>query len=126
MAGRARPAHLGARLSEAVSGAGGRLRAGLPHAASLLAIALGSTVLHSLSVNFPDPDSFYHLRHAWVYATRGLAHGSFPWLEFSLVGRTGADLWYGFHVLLVPLTGFGDLRDGLIYGGVLCTAGALA
>jgi hypothetical protein len=77
-------------------------------------------------VNFPDPDSFYHLRHAWVYATRGLAHGSFPWLEFSLVGRTGADLWYGFHVLLVPLTGFGDLRDGLIYGGVLCTAGALA
>ncbi len=60
--------------------------------------------------NIPDPDGLYHLGHAAVYRERGLLFADFPWPAFSRIGQTGADLWYGFHLLLLPFT---QLRDGI-------------
>lgn len=54
--------------------------------------------------NVSDPDSFYHFRHAAIYAEKGLTYARFPWLVYSAVSRFSADLAYGFHVLLIPFT----------------------
>ncbi len=59
-------------------------------------------------VRFPETDAFYHLRHASVYAQEGLLHGEFPWHTQSLVGDLGADLWYGFHLALIPFSWIPD------------------
>jgi hypothetical protein len=49
-------------------------------------------------------DSLYHLGHAGVYATHGLTYHEFPWTTFSVIRAYAADIWYGFHVLLIPFT----------------------
>jgi len=67
--------------------------------------------LHSPTV--PDPDSFYHFRHAALYAQKGLWMREFPWLAYSTVSRFAADLGYGFHVLLIPFTFLKDQVLGL-------------
>jgi hypothetical protein len=72
-----------------------------------------------------DTDSFYHYRHAWVYATEGLTHAAFPWTQFSVIRTMAADLWYGLHVLMIPLTWMGDPVAALKLGSFLTTAAAL-
>lgn len=92
-------------------------------AAVLLALAL---LAQFSSPNIPDLDTLYHLGHAAVYRERGPLFAEFPWLAFSQIGRTGADLWYGFHLLLLPFT---LLRDGILaakLAGVAATFTALA
>lgn len=73
-----------------------------------------------------DVDSFYHLRHSWVYRVYGMFDSSFPWAQFSTVKTHAADLWYGFHILTIPLTYFDPLTTGLYVGGVLVTIAALS
>jgi hypothetical protein len=53
-----------------------------------------------------DPDSFYHVGHARLYAATSIFHTSFPWTAFSAIATEKADLWWGFHVLLVPFAAF--------------------
>lgn len=79
-----------------------------------------SAFLHGLSPKIADPDSFYHLRHALIYRQQGIFNSAFPWLTQSMVSRTGGDLWYGFHLLILPLT-YGSLLAGIYQGGVLAT-----
>lgn len=47
-------------------------------------------------------DSLYHVGHASVYATRGIFYHDFPWPTYSVIRVFAADIWYGFHVLLIP------------------------
>lgn len=61
--------------------------------------------------SIPDPDSFYHFRHAALYAEKGLLLKSFPWLVYSIINRFSSDIGYGFHVLLIPFT---FLRDPVL------------
>ena len=49
-------------------------------------------------------DSLYHLGHAALYASRGLTYSEFPSTAFSVIQVYAADIWYGFHVLLIPFT----------------------
>ena len=94
----------------------------------LLIIALFitlSALFHFLTTNISDVDSFYHIKHAWIYRTSGLFESGFPWLTASMIGTLGADLWYGFHILLIPFTFFPDLILGIKFAGVLLTAAAL-
>ena len=56
-----------------------------------------------------DYDSLYHIRHAWLYKENGLAFSSFPWVQNSVINSFSSDLWYGFHVFLIPFTFFPDL-----------------
>lgn len=59
----------------------------------------------------PDPDSFYHFRHAALYTEKGLATKAFPWIFYSVLNRFSGDTGYGFHLLLIPFT---FARDGIL------------
>ena len=71
------------------------------------------------SPNVPDPDSFYHIRHASIYRTNGIAQKAFPWVQYSVIRTYAADIWYGFHIILIPFTFFSDLFFGLRVGSVV-------
>jgi len=90
----------------------------------LTALAL-SFYLHFNSDNFADPDSFYHFRHGALYATTGPFAAEFPWARYSVIGRLAADIWYGFHILLLPFAWFGDPLIGMRLAGMLVTAAFL-
>ncbi|NJD17860.1 MAG: hypothetical protein FIA95_01030, partial [Gemmatimonadetes bacterium] len=80
-------------------------------AAAVLAVVLAAHL--SLAPNVADPDSFYHLGHAAHYAAHGLLDTAFPWATTSVIGDLGGDLWWGFHMLLLPFTTFASVTDGI-------------
>ncbi|MDP3800165.1 MAG: hypothetical protein Q8Q90_01955 [bacterium] len=67
-------------------------------------------------------DNYYHIRHAWIYQTQGMFNSDFPWLENSIIGKLGGDIWYGFHILLIPFTFFTDLLLGIKFATVAVTS----
>jgi hypothetical protein len=89
------------------------------------AAILTAVFLHFSSEKVPDPDVLYHFRHAEIYGRAGVAglfSGDFPWLPYSVIGAYGADLWYGFHLLVIPFTWIEDPVLGLRLAGVFTTA----
>jgi len=70
----------------------------------LLVAVAASFFFHLAYRGVPDPDAFAHMRQASLYASRGLFDSSFPWTAFSVMSRLNADLWYGFHLLLLPFS----------------------
>ncbi len=87
----------------------------------ILMLMIISAVLQFSSPNIADPDGFYHIRHAEIYRTQGLWDSSFPWTQFSVIKKYGADIWYGFHIFLIPFTYFKDLVFGIKVAGVFVT-----
>ncbi len=86
------------------------------------ALALAtSAVLHFQSPNLPDSDSFYHFRHAAEYRVQGLGTADFPWLTSSVITSFKSDIWYGFHLLLIPFTLIQDEILGIKLAGVAIT-----
>ncbi len=102
-----------------------RLRPAVQAALEVGALLLAAAAAHGLAPTAADPDGYYHLRHAWVYRTQGLFDSGFPWAAFSAIRDQASDLWYGFHVLLVPATLPDNLLNGLLAGSVATTALAL-
>ncbi|MBX3096872.1 MAG: hypothetical protein KF812_08420 [Fimbriimonadaceae bacterium] len=51
----------------------------------------------------PDTDALYHVGHALAYQENGIFSSAFPWATASAIGEVGGDLWYGFHLLLLPV-----------------------
>ena len=93
--------------------------------ALLLAIAI-SLFLHIQFWRTADLDDLYHFRHAWIYQTRGFFDSSFPWVQYSVIKDSGADLWYGFHFLLIPFTYIKDPLLALkVASFAVTTAGVL-
>ncbi|MBI3046392.1 MAG: hypothetical protein HYY86_02555 [Candidatus Harrisonbacteria bacterium] len=88
----------------------------------VLAAVLISAFFNFSSPNIPDPDSFYHLRHAEILRRNGLLDASFPWTYFSAIRTEGADIWYGFHLLLIPFIFSGGTALGIKVAGVFLTA----
>jgi hypothetical protein len=85
-------------------------------ASALSFIVLGAVLLAahlSLAPRIAAVDSFYHIGHAAEYLSRGLFDTSFPWATQSVIRDLGADLWWGFHVVLVPFTLFDDPAMGI-------------
>jgi hypothetical protein len=82
------------------------------------AIAAASFVCF-LSPNIPDFDPFYHLRHASIYAEKGPFIKEFPWVAYSVINSFSADIWYGLHLLLIPITFIPDGALQLKAAGVL-------
>ena len=74
--------------------------------------------MYLLTDNISDSDSLYHIRHTWLYRTGGFLNPGFPWHQFSAVKDAGSDLWYGFHILLIPFTYNHDLLAGIKTGGI--------
>jgi len=53
-------------------------------------------------------DSLYHIKHAFLYKQNGLLDTSFPYVSASTIAEYGADIWYGFHIILIPFTFIDD------------------
>lgn len=99
------------------------LRDSVAAVAGILMVVLAGHLL--LAPNVADLDSFYHLGHAAYYAATSPFDTAFPWARFSAIGDLGADLWWGFHLLLLPFTGFTELVDGIRVAGVVLSASLL-
>lgn len=88
----------------------------------LLTLAILSGAFQFYSPKVFDPDAFYHITHAKIYRQQGLTYTEFPWTQFSVIKDQKADIWYGFHLLLIPLTFFSDPVLGIKLGAFLLTA----
>ena len=81
--------------------------------------------LHLRSINISDPDGFYHIQHAALYRARGLCMTAFPWIPKSIISVQAADIWYGFHLILVPFTWIADPALRIKVPGIALTWGML-
>ncbi len=80
-------------------------------AGTIIVLITVSLVLQFSTSNIADPDSFYHLTHAKIYSERGPLYSEFPWTQFSVMKDLKADIWYGFHLFLIPFT---FIKDGIL------------
>ena len=89
-----------------------------------LAVVLGVVALGHLSLmpNVADLDGFYHVGHAQRYLEGSLFDTTLPWATRSIIGDIGGDLWWGFHVLLLPFAAMGSIPLGLQSAGIALTA----
>ncbi len=84
-----------------------------------LAVALSiAAYLHLRLPNIPDRDALYHYRHAALYREHGPFFKNFPWAAYSVISTLKSDLWYGFHLLLLPFTFLPDPVRGVKLAGV--------
>lgn len=58
----------------------------------------------SFNLISPD-DGFYHIKHAFLYRTDGIS-ADFPYLEYTTLKEKPTDLWFFYHILLIPFTFF--------------------
>ncbi len=86
----------------------------------ILAFIVISVIFYSASPNIADPDGFYHLKHAQIYKDNGIFFKNFPWVQYSSISAIKSDLWYGFHILLIPFSGM-DSANGIKTAGVFLT-----
>lgn len=91
----------------------------------LAVLAAVSVFLHFSSEKFPDPDVFYHFRHADLYWQNSLADSGFSRIPYSVISKFSSDIWYGFHLFLIPFTGIEDEIFGLRLAGAVITLAAL-
>jgi hypothetical protein len=75
----------------------------------------------SLFPKIADLDGFYHLGHAAAYVEGSIFDTSFPWATQSVIADRGADLWWGFHVLLIPFALLGSVEWGVRVGALALT-----
>ena len=99
------------------------LRAFAAAVVGILVVVAGAHLL--LAPNIADLDSFYHIGHAAHYAATTPFDTAFPWAWFSAIRDLGADLWWGFHLLLIPFTGLPEPVDGIRVAGVVLSAALL-
>jgi hypothetical protein len=79
-----------------------------------LGIAL---LIQFISPNIADPDGLYHITHAKIYLENGIFYNEFPWVQFSVIKDLKADLWYGFHLFLIPFNFFTNRIFGVKLAG---------
>ena len=86
--------------------------------AVLFVVVLGHVTLFP---KIADLDGFYHIGHAFAYAEGSMFDTSLPWATKSVVADRGADLWWGFHVGIMPFTVFGNVVWGIRLAAFLLT-----
>ena len=92
----------------------------LPLAAMIAVVVAGHL---SLFPNVADLDGFYHIGHAAAYLQGSLFDTGLPWASRSIIGDRGGDLWWGFHVLLLPFAALGSVSAGLRLAALALTSG---
>lgn len=90
----------------------------------LLALTVASFI-HLLLADIHDNDAFYHFRHAALYAERGIFMTGFPWIPYSVIDSYRGDIWYGFHLFLIPFTWIPNEILGLRLAGIAITTAFL-
>lgn len=94
-------------------------RAGaLPWLAALAVVVIGHL---SLAPNVADLDGFYHIGHAMAYLEGSVFDTALPWATRSVIADFGGDLWWGFHVLLLPFGITGSVPTGMRLAGLSVT-----
>ncbi|MEQ1855037.1 MAG: hypothetical protein ABL963_01125 [Longimicrobiales bacterium] len=87
-----------------------------------IVLVLAVLVAHaSLFPKIADPDAFYHFGHAAAYAEGSIFDTSFPWATQSVIADRGADLWWGFHVALVPIAALDSVAWGIRLAALMLT-----
>ncbi|NNF14927.1 MAG: hypothetical protein HKN72_16990 [Gemmatimonadetes bacterium] len=76
----------------------------------------------SLYPGVADLDAFYHIGHALAYLEGTAFDTSLPWATRSIIGETGGDLWWGFHVFSIPFALVGGVEWGIRIGAAVVTA----
>lgn len=87
----------------------------------ILAALVVLAFLYFGSDKISDPDIFYHFAHADIYKNSGILRSDFPWLPYSAIGKYSADIWYGFHLTLVPFAFLQNHVLGMRLAGVFIT-----
>lgn len=90
----------------------------LPSIAFFIAALAAAAYFHLSLPTVPCLDAFYHLGHARIYAQQGPFTHEFPWTAYSVISLHAADLWYGFHLLLIPFTFIPDAALQIKLSGV--------
>ena len=72
-------------------------------AVAFAVVAVFQAAVHGLA----GLDGLYHFRQAESYARHGPFSTDFPW-AYSVLARRRADIWYGFHLFLLPFTFLGE------------------
>jgi hypothetical protein len=90
--------------------------------AGILLLIILAAVVHTLSPNIPDSDSFFYIKNAFLYRTEGLSTLNAEWLPYSLIHTLTASSWFGFAVVLMPFTLFQNLTTGIKVAGIILTA----
>ena len=90
----------------------------------LICLALTATFVFSVQKIF-DFDALYHFRHAFLYRAEGVFTSGFPYTSASLLSVLPGDLWYGFHLLLIPFT-FIDSLTGVRLATAVLSAAAIS
>lgn len=86
-----------------------------------LALVVGAGHI-SLLPNVADLDGFYHVGHAMAYLEGSLFDPSLPWATRSIIADTSGDLWWGFHVLMLPFAAIGDVSLAMQLAGLTMTS----
>lgn len=73
---------------------------------------------------FGDSDPYRHLRYARELWESGFTLRGHPFLPYTLLGTSGVDLWWGFHLLLVPFTFLGFVRGAHLAATAIAAASA--
>lgn len=89
-----------------------------------LAIVM-ATWIHLRSSKVPDVDILYHLAHSRAMWTEGILMREFPWATASVIGDIDADIWWGFHVFLMPVSWMGPGPLQIQLAGILVLFTAL-
>ncbi len=87
-----------------------------------LAVILVSIFLQFRSANIPETDSLYHFTHSEIYRESGILQTNFPWARYSTINKYSSDIWYGFHLFLIPFTFFSNKILGLRVAGIFLTS----
>jgi hypothetical protein len=88
--------------------------------AAVLAVVIAGHL--SLYPKVADLDGFYHVGHALAYLQGSIFDPSLPWATRSVIGDIGGDLWWGFHVLLMPFAAIGGVALGMQAAAFTLTA----
>ncbi|OGY78776.1 MAG: hypothetical protein A3B74_03230 [Candidatus Kerfeldbacteria bacterium RIFCSPHIGHO2_02_FULL_42_14] len=72
---------------------------------SIFLISWGLFLWYQWSPNFPDPDSFYHLKVTELLRDYGVVR-DFPWAQYTVLTRYYIDQHFFYHVFLIPFISF--------------------
>jgi len=75
----------------------------------------------TLFPNVADLDGFYHIGHARAYLEGSIFDPSLPWATRSIIRDLGGDLWWGFHILLLPFAAVGSVASSMRSAAALLT-----
>ncbi len=98
-----------------------------PVAAGAVGAALALTLASGIA-GLGDTDPYRHLVYAQRLMESGFTLRGHPFLPFTLLGDSGVDFWWGFHLLLSPFSVLGTLWGARVGGAVVAfvTTGAIA